>query len=150
MYAKVPFLTIAAARIVSGAPMCDWGETVNRKALFGWIAAVLVLGGLGAVPATVAHASGSTVVISPPSLVFSLASYRSTSLPQTVNVRNTGASTVTFQRARIAGANPSEFVKESDGCSNTTVIVGGSCQVQVSFAPKAYPLRSANRNPDVL
>ncbi len=31
-------------------------------------------------------------------------------------------------------------MKESDGCSNTILNVGQSCQVAVSFAPKAYPL----------
>lgn len=67
-----------------------------------------------------------------------MASYQSASLPQTVTVKDTGTSAVTFQR-NIGGINPSEFAKKSDGCAFNVLNAGQSCQLTVSFAPKAFP-----------
>ena len=43
----------------------------------------------------------------------------------------------------VGGANASDFLVLSDGCSGTTVATGSSCAVQVAFRPSALGSRSA-------
>lgn len=74
---------------------------------------------------------------SPSSLAYGALEVGATSASQSVTVTNTGSDPLAIGTAAFGGSAASSFVKVSDGCSNTTVPVGGSCQVAVQFRPAA-------------
>jgi hypothetical protein len=64
--------------------------------------------------------------------------------PHSVVVSNTGGDiALKVSRVTIAGANPDDFIKTSDGCEGATVAPGASCTVTLRFAPTATGARSA-------
>jgi hypothetical protein len=61
-----------------------------------------------------------------------------TSSPATVTITNTGTDQLAIDGVdgvTIGGANPGSFQASNDGCSGQTVAAGGTCTVDVSFAP---------------
>jgi hypothetical protein len=66
--------------------------------------------------------------------------------PQTVTVTNGGSQPLDIGKVDTAdtdGVSESSFLISHDNCSNTTVGIGGSCTVQVRFAPSAANTTSA-------
>jgi len=74
--------------------------------------------------------NGITVSVSPSSLAFGVVPVGSTSASQTVTVTNTGNATVTISSVTIQG----NFIKTNQ--CGSTLGVGGSCTILVSFKPK--------------
>lgn len=79
----------------------------------------------------------------PASIAFGSQEVATTSAAQLVTVTNTGSAPLAIGTATLGGASPTSFVKAADGCSNTNVPAGGSCQVSVAFAPTAVGSVSA-------
>lgn len=77
------------------------------------------------------------------SLTFSSQPLGTLSAPQVLVVTNIGHSALPIDRARMTGADLNDFLLSSDGCSNTTLLVGESCAIGVRFAPSASDERSA-------
>jgi hypothetical protein len=84
------------------------------------------------------------VTLSPTSLSFGAVLVKSSSVPQTVTVTNTGGSTLTFGTKGIAitGTNIADF-SQTNNCG-TSVAVGASCTITVTFTPQASGSRSAS------
>jgi hypothetical protein len=63
--------------------------------------------------------------------------------PQPFTFDNEGATPVHLSDASIAGSATDQFRLTSDECTDATVPAGGSCQVEVKFAPAAAGASSA-------
>ncbi len=74
----------------------------------------------------------SAVTLTPPNLNFGDQTVNTTSAPQVSTLMNTGNSTLTITSI---GSDSSEFA-ETNNCS-TSIPVGGSCQITVTFTPSA-------------
>ncbi|MBZ5490686.1 MAG: choice-of-anchor D domain-containing protein [Acidobacteriia bacterium] len=61
----------------------------------------------------------------------------------TVTLTNFGAAALSGIAISIAGANPSDFSYQADGCLGTTLVTHSSCLITVTFSPQATGLRSA-------
>lgn len=81
------------------------------------------------------------VSLSPASLTFGNQAVGSVSAPLAVTVQNTGNADLNIASVTLIGANASDFIL-GNGCT-TTVAPGGTCTLQVSFAPTAGGTRTA-------
>lgn len=81
------------------------------------------------------------VSLSPASLTFGSQTVGSVSAPLTVTVQNTGNADLNIASVTLNGANASDFIL-GNGCT-TPVAPGGTCTLQVSFAPTAGGTRTA-------
>ncbi|MGF1473495.1 MAG: choice-of-anchor D domain-containing protein [Rubrobacteraceae bacterium] len=63
--------------------------------------------------------------------------------PQTFTVENSGTSPLNISNVSLAGTNTSQFTLDNDNCSGATLPAGGSCSVDVLFAPSAAGDKSA-------
>ncbi len=95
---------------------------------------LLSLSGTGGVP--IASLSTS-------SLTFAARNQGSISIPQTITLTNTGDASLTLTSVSFAGANPGDFLIESNTCGNA-VAAGANCSIGVSFSPTASGSRSAS------
>ncbi len=86
--------------------------------------------GIWAIPLLTATVSGTTATVTPTSLIFASQAYGSSSSAETVTLQNTGgiALTPTFNSA-------SGDFNMTGNCQGATVAPGGSCTIQVTFAP---------------
>jgi len=86
--------------------------------------------GIWAAPLLTATATSTTATVTPSSLTFAAQAYGSSSTAQTVTLQNTGsiALTPTFNSA-------SGDFSMTGNCQGATVAPGGSCTIQVTFAP---------------
>ena len=80
--------------------------------------------------------SGSSFTLTPPSLGFGNEPDRTTSASQLVTLTNTGTGTLTVNSIGFTGTNPLVF-EQTNTCGTlpATIAVGGSCTINVSFAP---------------
>ncbi len=62
---------------------------------------------------------------------------------QTLTLRNEGSARLRITRVSVTGAAAADFVVSSIGCGESGLAAGGSCQVTVSFAPRADGARAA-------
>ncbi len=67
----------------------------------------------------------------------------STSAAQTVTFSNTGIAPITIASSALGGPNAAETAIAGDTCTGTTLAVGATCTVGVSFAPTATGVRNA-------
>jgi Abnormal spindle-like microcephaly-assoc'd, ASPM-SPD-2-Hydin len=74
----------------------------------------------------------TTMKLTPTSLTFSGQPVETSSSPETVTVTNTGSVALTVSNVAVNG----DFL-ETDNCTNVSVPAGGTCQIQVRFAPSA-------------
>jgi 6-phosphogluconolactonase (cycloisomerase 2 family) len=81
------------------------------------------------------------VTLIPGSLTFPALVTNQTSQSQPVQVKNAGTGTLHVAKISFSGTNPGDFA-ETDGCS--TVSVGLSCNINITFTPKAAGPRSAS------
>jgi len=81
------------------------------------------------------------VSITPASLTFASQAVGSVSAPLAVTVQNTGNADLNITSVILSGANPSDFIL-GNGCT-VPVAPGGTCTLQVSFAPTAGGTRTA-------
>lgn len=108
--------------------------------LFGILTAAVVALAL----ATGAQASSTpALTLSPTSLTFDAQATGTTSAPQTITATNTGSASLFFNNVAIGGANPLDFTIVDDPCIGTTLAVGASCAISVTFSPTATGTRRA-------
>jgi hypothetical protein len=81
------------------------------------------------------------VSINPASVSFASQAVGTVSAPVVVTVQNTGNADLHVASVTLIGANPADFLL-ANGCA-LPVIPGGSCTLQVSFAPTAGGARAA-------
>jgi uncharacterized repeat protein (TIGR01451 family) len=89
------------------------------------------------------------VGVSPSSIDFGDQLVGSTSGAHPVTVTNAAASgsqSLTLGQLTVGGTNAAEFSLGNDTCSNASLAPGGSCTVDVRFAPSQVGSRSANLN----
>lgn len=67
---------------------------------------------------------------------------RTTSLSQAFTIQNTGLGQLEVGIIRLTGSNTIDFQIIADGCSNTTLNSGATCDVTVRFAPKSTGTKS--------
>jgi hypothetical protein len=87
-------------------------------------------------------ASSTTVSLSPSSLTFPTTAVGSTSAAQVITFTNTGTVAVSVQSFLFGGANASSFVLSAKTCT-TSLPVGSSCTLSVSFKPTATGVQTA-------
>ena len=98
-----------------------------------------------AVSAVGAQASSAPAVsLSPTSLTFASQSTGTTSASQTLTATDTGTASLFFNNVAIGGADPLDFTIVDDQCIGTTLAVGASCTVSVTFSPTTTGTRTAN------
>jgi len=98
----------------------------------------------------------ASVSLSPNSLTFASQSVNTSSAPQTVNLTNSGNTTLGITSISIAGTNASDFA-QNNTCG-TSLPGGGSCTISVTFAPSATGTRTgtltitdnANSSPQIV
>jgi hypothetical protein len=81
------------------------------------------------------------VALNPASVSFASQAVGTVSAPVNVTVQNTGTADLHVASATLIGANPGDF-QLTNGCT-LAVIPGGTCTLQVSFAPTAGGARTA-------
>jgi hypothetical protein len=93
---------------------------------------VITVRGTGLVP---------TVSLSPQSLTFGAQQVGTTSSAQTVELTNTGKAILTISSITVTGTNGADFTETND--CGTSVPVGGTCTISVTFTPTAAGTRTA-------
>jgi len=79
----------------------------------------------------------------PATMTFGVHAPGTTSPPQTVTVRNSGAATMTVSGVEITGANASEFTAQAGDCLGQALAHDAACAIQVAFKPGATGVRTA-------
>jgi hypothetical protein len=91
---------------------------------------------------TVATSAGATTAsLTPAALTFSQRAIGSTSSAQRATLANTGSTPLAISGISITGANPGDFA-QSNACGSS-LPVGASCQISVTFTPAGMGPRSA-------
>ena len=98
--------------------------TLNVNADGGDGKQMVALSGTGLVP---------TYTVSPTSLAFGSVPHGTTSTAQTVSVTNAGTQVLPITSITLTGNNPRQFHKTTT--CGTSVAVGGSCPISVTFKP---------------
>jgi hypothetical protein len=86
--------------------------------------------------------------VSPTSMAFGDEILTLPSTAQTLTVSATSAAPLAVSTVQLGGADPTDFVVQADNCANTVIQSGGSCTLQVAFAPVAVGARTAVLNID--
>ncbi|MGH9501682.1 MAG: choice-of-anchor D domain-containing protein [Terriglobales bacterium] len=96
-------------------------------------------GGLGSQVSTLAGSGVAppppTVTINPPSKAFGNVKAGQVSAEQTFTWSNGIGSTLNIGQCSIVGANPGDFTRLHDNCSNTAVGSSGNCTIGAEFSP---------------
>ncbi|WP_354699774.1 hypothetical protein DSM112329_00029 [Paraconexibacter sp. AEG42_29] len=108
----------------------------------------LVTANAGANTATVMlqlpPAPPGVVSVAPGSVAFAATRAGASSVAGAVTFSNMTGAAVSVTGVTISGADAGQFAVDADGCSGTSVADGGSCVVQVVFAPGAAGSFSAS------
>ncbi len=83
----------------------------------------------------------STVTLAPPSLSFGMQPVGVSAQPQVVTLTNTGSTALTISAINVTGAESGDF-SQMNTCGSS-VAVGGSCTITVTFTPTTTGARSA-------
>jgi hypothetical protein len=95
------------------------------------LAVSLTAVGALAVPAM----ASAAVTFTPTSLTFASQATGTTSAAQTITATNSGDQSLFFNNVAIGGADPLDFTIGTDDCIGTTLPVGASCSISVTFSP---------------
>jgi hypothetical protein len=87
--------------------------------------------------------NGPFLQVSPVSLDFGVVGVGSKSNPASVTLTNTGNAAVAFGGFAVTGANSSEFTLSGITCGSS-IVVGASCGVKITFAPTAGGTQTAS------
>lgn len=87
--------------------------------------------------------AAATATLSADSIDFGSQAAGGLSQSATVTVTNTGAAPLSLGQPVLNGADASSFTARGDGCSDTTLAPGASCDVSIAFAPASAGQRSA-------
>lgn len=100
--------------------------------------------GAGMLDATAAVTAVSRILqASPSSLSFPSTTLGVTSSALSVSLTNGGAAAINLNTATISGAHAADFSKTADTCSGTTLNVGATCSISVTFRPSVMGSRTA-------
>jgi hypothetical protein len=99
--------------------------------------AALALGGGNAL------ASSPALSLSPTSLTYASQATGTTSPAQTITATNTDTASLFFNNVAIGGADPLDYTITDDQCIGTTLAVGASCTISVTFSPTTTGTRTA-------
>ena len=124
--------TSVAAADVNGDGRADLIATNN----FGTTSGISVVG--------VLINTGTTVVLSPPSLNFAPQAPGTSSSPQTVTLTNRGIAALTLSGITISGANAAGFT-QTNNCPSA-LAVNASCQIKVTSVPQSPGSQNASLN----
>jgi VCBS repeat protein/centrosomal CEP192-like protein/ASPM-SPD-2-Hydin domain-containing protein/FG-GAP repeat protein len=86
--------------------------------------------------------SGTYIVVSPTSLNFGGERVGTKSASQMVTVTNDSGSSIVYNNPSLGGADSLDFT-ETNNCTGVSIPPGGTCQVNVKFAPKEKGARAA-------
>src|SRR4051812_8281172 len=120
------------------APDASCGAVARTRLWTSLAGAMLALLACGATSAAAAPA----VSLSPTSLAFAARDTGTTSPPQTITVKNTGASGLFINSAQTRGTDPLDFTQVDDQCSGLTIAPGATCTVSIVFNPTQAGTRS--------
>jgi trimeric autotransporter adhesin len=84
-----------------------------------------------------------TVSLTPSSLTFAATNVGTTSVPQTVTIKNTGTTAVTVKSYAFTGSNANDFLLPSKTCS-TSLAAGTSCTLSITFEAAAAGTATAS------
>lgn len=87
--------------------------------------------------------AGPLISVTPGSLSFGEIVVGSTSAPQAITAKNTGADPLLISGASLAGPDAGQFSLATDGCSGAVLAPGATCAIDVSFGPTALGLAGA-------
>ena len=82
--------------------------------------------------------------LSPLSLIFGDTTLGTTSAVQSVTVTNGGTAPLVISGLNFTGGNSSEFVVLGTTCTGASILPGGTCTIQVGFAPTTSAVRVSN------
>lgn len=88
-------------------------------------------------------AAAAVLTFTPASLTFAAQDIGTTSPAQTITTTNSGDQSVFFNNVATSG-NTLDFTIVNDDCIGTTLAVGASCSISVTFSPTATGTRTAN------
>ena len=117
------------APVVQLATFNSGGQSLLRAATYGR--------GIWQVPLITAVATATTVTVAPTSLTFASQQVQTQSATQTVTITNTGTIAMIVKEVAVSG----DFAAVNN--CGSSVAVGGSCTVDVTFTPTATGARAA-------
>jgi hypothetical protein len=88
--------------------------------------------------------TGTGISVTPRSLSFGSQAINTTSLGQAVSITNVGTTTITSLTTSITGFNASSFIRTTS--CGTSLAVGASCSVTLTFRPTSTGSKSATLN----
>ena len=95
--------------------------------------------------AGVARASGTPAgSLSPGSLTFADEAIGGTSAPQAISATNSGTASLFFNNVSLGGPDTLDFTIVTDHCIGSTIAVGRSCSIAVTFSPTTSGTRTAS------
>ncbi len=77
-------------------------------------------------------------------IVFDFVAVGTTSAPQPTTITNAGGGRLTIKQIDVTGRNAKDFHVAGDTCTHHSLPAGGTCKVNVVFAPTAHGTRVAN------
>lgn len=140
--------TCAAGAVVNGGANCLLRVTFTPAATGARNATLSIAHNAAASPATVPLNGNGTATAQPAislsstTLTFSTQSVGNSSAAQTVTVTNSGQATLTFGTLTLGGAAGGDFTRAGSCANGASVPAGGTCTIQLSFAPTAVGTRS--------
>jgi hypothetical protein len=124
---------------------CTISVTFTPTAAGAWSASISIADNGGGSPQTVVlTGSGTVVKLAPARLIFGSETVGTTSPAKTVQLTNTGATSLSITSITVMGADPHDFSPTSScPISPATLGVGVSCLIHVTFTPTATGARTA-------
>lgn len=140
--------TCMAGGVINGGANCVLRVTFAPTAAGARGAALSIAHNAAASPTTVPLNGNGTatpqpaISLSSMTLSFGTQSVGSSSAAQTVTVTSSGQATLTLGTLTLGGAAGGDFTRAGTCADGTSVPAGGSCTIQLSFAPTAVGTRS--------
>jgi hypothetical protein len=168
--ASVPATGASGTTTLSAAAGCTWtasssaawltlssGASGSGGATVGYVAAAntgaarsanLTVGGktfvVSQAAASVQAPAAASATLTPTALNLGIIVIGKASGTKSATLKNTGGSKLTISALAMGGANPSEFARKGTCVANSTLAVGASCTVTITFKPAAVGARSAS------
>jgi len=141
--------TCSTGTVLNGGTNCNLQVTFRPTVAGARSAQLSIAHSATASPAIVAlNGTGTAtpqpaVSVSVTTLSFGATSVGQKSAAQPVTLTNSGEAPLTLASLTLGGSSVGDFVLAGDCTSGATVAAGGTCAVQLSFAPTAVGTRSA-------
>jgi len=142
--------TCAAGTVVNGGSNCTLQVTFRPTVAGARSAQLSIAHNATASPAIVAlNGTGTAtpqpaVSVSVTTLSFGTISVGQKSAAQAATLTNSGQAPLTLASLALSGASVSDFALAGDCASGATIAPGGTCTMQLSFAPTAVGTRTAS------